>query len=119
MPWFKVDDKLHDHRKARTAGKSAMGVWVLAGSWSADNLEDGFVPSEVLGRWGTRADAARLVSSGLWLPAEKEGEEGWAFHEWNERQPTKAEVEQERRANADRLREWRRKRREAEGKRDA
>lgn len=33
MSWFKVDDKLHDHRKARKAGKSAMGVWVLAGSW--------------------------------------------------------------------------------------
>lgn len=27
MPWFKVDDRLHDHFKARQAGKAAMGVW--------------------------------------------------------------------------------------------
>ena len=53
MPWFKVDDKLHDHRKSRKAGRSAMGVWVLAGSWSMDNETDGFVPADVLARWGT------------------------------------------------------------------
>ena len=119
MPWFKVDDKLHDHRKARAARKAAMGVWVLAGSWSADNLQDGFVPENVLSRWGTTQDAARLVEVGLWHPGEKDGESGWFFHEWNERQPTKAEVETERKANADRLREWRRKKREQEAKRSA
>ena len=57
MAWFKVDDKLHDHRKARRAGKAAIGVWVLAGSWAMDNLTDGFVPEVVLLRWGTRTDA--------------------------------------------------------------
>lgn len=119
IPWFKVDDKLHDHRKARAAGKSAMGVWVLSGSWSADNLQDGFVPAEVLTRWGNRADAARLVASGLWMPSEKDGEEGWTFHEWDERQPLKDDVEQDRAANAERLREWRRKKREQEAKRSA
>lgn len=90
MPWFKVDDKLHDHRKTRAAGKAAMGVWVLAGSWSADNLTDGFVPASVLSRWGTRADANKLVSAGLWVADEQDGEKGWRFHQWNEdgRQPT-------------------------------
>lgn len=107
MTWFKVDDKLHDHRKTRVAGKAAMGVWVLAGSWSADNLTDGFVPESVLTRWGTRADANKLVKAGLWHPDEHEGEKGWRFHEWSEggRQPTRAETlaRREVRAAAGRL----------------
>ena len=96
MPWFKVDDKLHDHRKARSAGKSAMGVWVLAGSWSADNLTDGFVPVSILPRWGNSRDAAKLCEVGLWHPDTQDGEQGWRFHEWTERQPTRAQKMAER-----------------------
>jgi len=101
MVWFKVDDKLHDHRKARAAGKSAMGVWVLAGSWSGDNLTDGFIPESVLSRWGTKADANRLVAVGLWEPAEQDGERGWRFHAWGEFQPTRAEKVAERAARSE------------------
>lgn len=92
MPWFKVDDKLHDHRKARAAGPTAMGVWLLAGSWSADNLTDGFIPAAVVRRWGRPRDATRLVEVGLWEVAVQDGEEGWQFHEWAERQPSRAET---------------------------
>jgi hypothetical protein len=91
--WFKVDDKLHDHRKARKAGKAAMGVWVLAGSWSMSNLTDGFIPEDVLGRWGSRADAKRLVDAGLWDDAVHEGEKGWRFHDWSRFQPSAAVTE--------------------------
>ena len=90
MPWFKVDDKLHDHRKARKAGKAAIGVWVLAGSWAMDNLTDGFIPDDVLTRWGTRADAGRLVAAGLWYVDEHNGERGWRFHDWTHFQPSAA-----------------------------
>lgn len=90
MPWFKVDDKLHDHRKARIAKKAAMGVWVLAGSWCMDNLTDGFVPTDVLGRWGTKADANALVKAGLWMEAARDGEAGWQFHDWTRFQPSAA-----------------------------
>lgn len=98
MPWFKVDDKLHDHRKPRAAKKAAMGVWVLAGSWAADNLTDGFVPANVLTRWGTPRDAAALVAAGLWHADVVNGERGWRFHDWSEFQPTRAEKEAEREA---------------------
>lgn len=101
MPWFKVDDKLHDHRKARAAGKAAMGVWVLAGSWAADNLTDGFIPATILTRWGNARDAATLCAAGLWVPAEQDGERGWRFHEWAERQPTRAQKMAERAARAE------------------
>jgi hypothetical protein len=101
VTWFKVDDKLHDHRKTRTAGKAAMGVWVLAGSWSADHLTDGFIPANVLSRWGTRADANRLVAAGLWHVDEHEGEKGWRFHQWDELQPTRAQKLAERAVRAE------------------
>lgn len=101
MPWFKVDDKLHDHRKVRIAQKEAMGVWVLAGSWASDNLTDGFVPETVLLRWGTREDAERLVAAGLWYADEHEGERGWRFHEWAQRNPLRADKLRERAAKAE------------------
>ena len=87
MAWFKVDDKLHDHRKARKAGKAAMGVWVLAGSWCMSSETDGFVPESVLSRWGTTKDAEALVRVGMWFPDEHEGEDGWRFHDWLNYQP--------------------------------
>lgn len=120
--WFKVDDKLHDHYKANRAGKAAMGVWVLAGSWAGDNLTDGFVPARVLGRWGTVADAKRLVEAGLWEPCQRDGEDGWMFHEFLDRNPSRAQVEAERAAAAERqkrAREAARAKRERERSADA
>ena len=90
MPWFKVDDKLHDHRKARKAGKAAMGIWVLAGSWSMDNDTDGFIPLDVLSRWGNRTDAERLCAAGLWDRERFQGEDGYRFHDWARFQPSAA-----------------------------
>ena len=105
MPWFKVDDKLHDHEKARKAGVQAMGLWALAGSWCADNLKDGFVPEGVPIRWARnyRALAALLVKAGLWSEAVKDGEKGWLFHDWLKYQPSAAKVRKERAEAADRM----------------
>lgn len=103
MPWFKVDDKLHDHHKSNKAGARAMGLWVMAGSWSADNLKDGFVPERVALRWGTRSDANRLVECGLWEIAQKDGEKGWQFYQWDQFQPTRADVEHKREQARERM----------------
>jgi hypothetical protein len=70
-----------------------MGVWVLAGSWCGNNLTDGFVPREILSRWGTPKDAQALVAAGLWEQAEQDGEKGWRFHNWTDFQPSKADEE--------------------------
>lgn len=101
MPWFRVDDKMHDHRKVRRTPTKAIGVWTLAGSWSADNLEDGFVPDTIARRWGTPADFKALVAADLWAPADKDGECGWQFLNWDEWQPTKAEVEEKKAGQSD------------------
>jgi hypothetical protein len=106
MTWFKVDDKLHDHRKARKAGPAAMGLWVLAGSWCSCNETDGFVPADLISRWATDAEADRLVEVGFWhADVDCDGEPGFRFHDWNApgMQPTKAELAQKRSDARDRM----------------
>lgn len=103
MPWFKVDDTLAFHGKTIVAGNAAMGLWVRAGAWSMQTLTDGFVPHDVARQLGTRAEAKRLVAAGLWI----EKDDGYEFHEWTQRQPSRAKVYADREANAERLRKWR------------
>lgn len=115
MPWFKVDDNLAFHPKVLLSGNEAMGVWIRAGSWSAQMLTDGFVPADVvetLSRRGdgpcdacgappekgaslTPAPADRLIHAGLWVPERH----GFRFHQWEERQPTKRSVDERRAAD--------------------
>lgn len=93
MAWLKVDDQLAFHPKVMEAGNSAMGLWVRAGAWCAANLTDGQLPANMIGTLGAQRRHARsLVESGLWV----ETETGYAFHDWGEFQPTKAEVLRER-----------------------
>ena len=105
MPWFKVDDNLAFHHKVIAAGNSAMGLWVRAGSACAQQLTDGFIHDHMIAALGTVAQAKRLVAVGLWNRVEG----GYAFHGWEERQPSKANIEAERAAAADRMREFRAK----------
>lgn len=103
MPWFKVDDTLAMHHKTVAAGNAAIGLWVRAGSWSRMSGTDGFIPAAIAKQLGTTGQVQRLVDVGFWdrLP------DGYAFHQWDERQPSKAEMEEERAANARRQAEWR------------
>lgn len=110
MPWFKVDDTLAFHGKVVSAGNGAMGLWVRAGSWSMQQLTDGFVPHQIARQLGTRNEAKRLVDAGLW----DEKDDGYLFHEWSQRQPSRAKVHSDREANAERLRKWREKNKDGE-----
>lgn len=95
MPWFKVDDGLAFHTKSLAAGNAAMGLWVRAGSWSSQQLTDGFVPTPIARQLGTRGEARRLVEAGLWI----EKDDGYLFHEFEQRNPTRVQVLAEREAN--------------------
>lgn len=116
MTWFKVDDQLHDHRKVRKLGKDKMpatGLWALCGSWAADNLTDGFIPTEIVRRHDPMLKyAKRLVAVGFWEPAEQDGEDGFQFHDWGDHQPTRREVLGKREEARDRMRRIRRNRRQ-------
>jgi hypothetical protein len=96
--WFKVDDKLHDHRKARHVRRShstkrrdvaPFGIWALAGSWCGANRTGGFVPLEVLEEMDDDAEqlADRLVAAGLWSHDKVDEEPGYRFHDWADQNP--------------------------------
>lgn len=88
MAWFKTDDKFAMHPKVIQAGNAAIGLWIRAGTWSADQSTDGHIPTEmitVLG--GKTADATKLVNAGLW----ERDDAGYQFHDWQDYQPTRAD----------------------------
>lgn len=90
MTWFKVDDTFHAHPKVMAASPAALGLWVVAGSWSAQALTEGRIPRHVLPRLMPRWDryARELVALGLW----EEAEDGFVFHDWADYNPTRAEA---------------------------
>lgn len=110
MPWFKVDDTLAFHAKVMAAGNGAIGLWTRAGAWSMQQLTDGFVPTHVARQLGNIREARRLCDAGLWI----EKDDGYQFHEWDQRQPSRAKVMSERDANTERIRKWREKNRKGE-----
>lgn len=102
MVWFKVDDGWHKHRKRiRTGmdleGFAARGLWADAGSWSSDEGTDGWIPLDMLDYIAPgigRKLADRLTRSGLWHPLEeRDGEEGYQFHDFDTYNPPAAAVE--------------------------
>jgi hypothetical protein len=105
MTWFKVDDSFHSHPKALAASPAALGLWVVAGSWSGANLSDGFVPDHVLPRLLPDAAslAKELVAIGLW----KRARGGYRFHDWGDFNPKRDDVEEERKAARERMRKLR------------
>jgi hypothetical protein len=104
MPWFKVDDGFWGHPKRLACPLSAIGLWVAAGSWSAQQLTDGHVPRHVLAVLGGKPkDAAALVTAGLWTATP----DGWRFHDWHDMQPTRTATLTRRAEDAERKRQAR------------
>lgn len=104
--WFRVDDDLHNHPKARKAGPAAMGLWVMAGSYCAKWGTDGHVPASfvaALGQPHVRRLAARLVESGLW----EVNADGWVFRDWTDYQLTAEQYRTRQDANRERQRRHR------------
>lgn len=109
IPWFKVDDQMHSHPKMRGLDMASRGLWVTAGSWCAAYMTDGEITEremKLLG--GTRRQAEKLVAAGLWrLVDDAPGARRYAFHDWAEFQPTRAETTAKRRRDAERKAEAR------------
>lgn len=106
--WFKSDDKFHSSKKLMSIPKrarfGAAGLWIVAGTWCGDQLTDGFVPDYMIDQWSPPPSAPKaLVDSGLWEIASG----GYKFTKWAEYQPTKAEVEADRKRNRERQQAWR------------
>jgi hypothetical protein len=107
VTWFAVDDKFWSHPKTIGISLSAVGVWTLAGSWCSAHLTDGYIPADALHmvcRRRTATQVQELVDRNLWTPLG----DGWQFVDWAQWQKSKAEVEERRLANRERVAKWRR-----------
>ena len=106
-----MDDGFHASRKLlqipKRARYAAVGLWTIAGSWCADQLTDGFIPDYMIRELGAPPSAPEsLVSAGLWERAQA----GYVFCNWHEYQPSKQDVDAERAASRERMREIRARR---------
>lgn len=121
MTWFKVDDGFYDHPKVKSlprgnVRKGAIFLWNQAGSWCCRYLKDGFVPLYQLDELGAAVkDAEALVGVDLWhapghqcrdCPPVPTGQ--FLFHQWSDYQPTREQVEAEKKAARDRMNNRRR-----------
>ena len=125
MTWFRTDDDFPEHVKVdaleAAAGSwqvyaAARTVWHDLGCDCARRRTDGLfhrqrahrvcrLPAEVVDE-----ALAALVASGL---IRADGADAYRFHDWDDYQPTKAELDHEKRLNADRQKAWRVRQREA------
>lgn len=113
MPWFKVDDAFHSHPKVMGLSPAAVGVWTLAGAWSANYLTDGEVQANILRRFGGTSEMIQeLCDSGLWID---NGDGTYQFKDWSDYQPVKADVDAEREAARERMRQVRAKKKGTDG----
>ena len=100
MAWFKVDDAFLMSSKVLSIPRSiraeALGVWTMAGVWSAHEMKDGLVPAHVLDDFGCRDEVRdALIAAGLWVVAEKNA---IYMHNWEKYQPLKEELLERREA---------------------
>lgn len=130
MTWFRTDDDFPEHVKVdaleAAAGDwqvyaAARTVWHDMGCDCARRRTDGAfqrarahrvcrLPVEVIDR-----ALAALTTSGL---VHSESADTYRFHDWEDYQPTKAELDHEKRLNADRQKAWRVRQREARAAKD-
>lgn len=112
LTWFKIDDGFSSHPKVMCVLDSdspadAIAVWTMAGSYCARHLTDGRITAKQLRRlcadMDHEAGARVLVAAGLW----HETDDGYAFHQWTEHQPSRGEVEAKRAKNRERVTRYR------------
>lgn len=135
MAWFKMDDGFANSKPVlripRRYRLQAVGLWALAGTWSAKEETDGFIPEYVLEELcGTPGVANQLVQAGLWEIVEGSSKDpvgilsavsddpqlpGWVYRNWAKYQPTKADLEENREKERIRKANYRMSRRDTSG----
>lgn len=98
--WFKVDDSFFSNPKTAMLSDGATALWLRSGSWSAQQLTDGFIPARMVPMFRGSDDSVReLCDVGLW---ERDDErDGYWFHDWSDYQPDGEEVDALRRKRSE------------------
>lgn len=100
MTWCKLDDQLHGHPKVKGAwyrSRASLGLHLMALSYCACYLTDGYVPDEfVQEKLPARSERSKaveaLVDWELWRSAEG----GWRICDYLDYNPSRQEVEDAR-----------------------
>jgi len=102
MAWFKVDDGFWSHPKTLALSNDAIALWLRSGTWSCQQLTDGFIADHALAMFGIGSHAvAELVEVGYWESDEESG--GYSFHDWDEYQEASEKVKGRRDAARERM----------------
>jgi hypothetical protein len=118
MPWVRIDEEFVHHPKVVQVGPFGVALQVAALCYANQHLTDGFIPygavrvlldfnrlgenvgddpeKEFWSEVGAFNVAKWLVEAGMW----KEVEGGFQIHDFEDYQPTRAEVIAERERNA-------------------
>ena len=111
--WTKLSDEFFRNPKVVAAGRDARDLYLVSLCHCNEHLTDGFIAQNYLRRMAADAEidnpvesASRLVEVRLWdvVPG------GYLVHDFGEYNPTKSEVEQERKEKAARQEKWRQSR---------
>lgn len=107
MAWVKLDDGFPEHPKVEKAGDRAGWLYICALAYASRTLSDGFIPESRVPRLTNlpkpRDLAERLVAQGLWDRIDG----GYQIHDYEQHQMSKREIEQRRKANAERVKRHR------------
>jgi hypothetical protein len=114
MSYFKVDDILLTHPRAKIADAAGVGIWTMGGVYCSTHLTDGHIPHVIAVSLVPSARSAikKALESGLWLPCE-EHEKCYLMRAYHydgtggKRQPTRQEAEAAKAAARDRQRRHR------------
>lgn len=109
MPWVKLDDRFPSHRKVALLSDRAFRLHVSAMCWCAENLTDGRIADRELALIAhvrnIKATAKQLEDAGLW----DRTDDGWAIHDYLDYNPSRDQVQAERKKNAERQEKFRRR----------
>lgn len=98
--WFKVDDSFFSNPKTAMLSDGATALWLRSGSWSAQQLTDGFIPARMVPMFRGSDDSVReLCEVGLW--ERDDVRDGYRFHDWSDYQPDVEEVDALRRKRSE------------------
>lgn len=108
MSWLKVSDSLWRHRRTNEVPAAALGLWIRAGSLTADQLDNGYLKAKEIKRYldGRPREVDALVDAGLWLPVSG-GEFQFVMHDYHQYNPTAEQVRARRDHDRNRQEEWR------------
>ena len=118
MAWVRIDDQAPEHPKLLRAGLEATGLWIRALAYCSRYLTDGHVPREAVAHMAGKASTrltSILVDCGLWTSIP---DGGFRVHDYNEYQPSRAQVTERRMRTKAKVEEWRKRKGYAGGNSD-